>query len=193
MVVCFGRRTCRSDLRLISPGGNCRPSLARFHVVTRKTLKWISPILVLAFLTTAARWFPVAEILREMLSWTQSPGYVGVIVYALAYALTAMLCVPCRPLTIGAGVLFGPALGIISVVGGSGMAAAAGFLMARHTHRDRIMQSVGKKQFIPRCVFPSCGHSRMDLLGCYFPNPESSKAARHSGWIISEVFRDSRR
>lgn len=75
-----------------------------------------------------------------MFEWTQSFGLAGAAVYALAYALAAMLCVPCLPLTIGAGILFGPVWGLFAVVCGTEAAAAGGFLGARNMHRGQILE-----------------------------------------------------
>ena len=103
------------------------------------------PVIAIGLLAVSARFIPIAEGLRGMLEWTRPFGSLGVTVYALVYALAAMLCVPCLPLTIGAGILFGPVRGLLVVVCGTAVAAAGGFLAARHMHRGRILEWLRKK------------------------------------------------
>lgn len=123
------------------------PPLSMLSGMNRRTKwKWIVAISALALLAVAGRVFPLAEWLRDASEWTRSLGTAGAAIYALIYAVAAMLCIPCLPLTIGAGVLFGWLTGLAAVVGGSALAAAGGFLIARHSQRGRLVEWLREKR-----------------------------------------------
>ena len=54
------------------------------------------------------------------------------------YTLLEILAVPAVPLTMTAGIIFGPVPGVIVVSGASTTAATLSFLIARYAARDRV-------------------------------------------------------
>lgn len=71
-------------------------------------------------------------------------GAWGYVAYAAAYAALEVLAVPAIPLTMTAGVLFGPIAGSLVVSFAATLAATIAFLIARYVARDRIA-SIAKR------------------------------------------------
>jgi len=67
-------------------------------------------------------------------------GSWGYVAFALVYVALEILAVPAIPLTMSAGVLFGPWLGLAVVSLASTAAAAASFLIARYVARDKVVE-----------------------------------------------------
>ena len=67
-----------------------------------------------------------------------SAGVVGPALYGLAYVVGVLLFLPGAPLTIGAGLAFGPLVGTLLVSLASTAGAASAFLIARHLLRGRV-------------------------------------------------------
>lgn len=75
-------------------------------------------------------------------------GPIGYLAYAVVYTGLEVLAVPAIPLTMTAGIVFGPIPGtIITSISGT-IAATIAFLIARYGARDRIMKfAKGNKRF----------------------------------------------
>ena len=82
-----------------------------------------------------------SALLEDWGSW----GYVA---YALVYVVLEVLAVPAIPLTMTAGVLFGPFLGSVIVSISATVAATIAFLIARYIARDKVLDlAKGNKKF----------------------------------------------
>jgi uncharacterized membrane protein YdjX (TVP38/TMEM64 family) len=68
--------------------------------------------------------------------WFQRKGSAGAILYGALYVLATVLLFPGTPLTLGAGFLYGTAVGSAVVSIASTAAATAGFLLARYIAAD---------------------------------------------------------
>ena len=68
--------------------------------------------------------------------WIASLGALAPFVYVLAYALAVVFLIPAAALSIAAGGLFGPWLGVLVTVVGANLGSALAFLIARHLARD---------------------------------------------------------
>ncbi len=77
-------------------------------------------------------------------SWVESLGYLGFIVYAVAYIGATVLFIPGSILTIGAGALFGIVKGSVIVSISSVTGAAFAFLISRYLARERIEKRFGQ-------------------------------------------------
>lgn len=64
------------------------------------------------------------------------------VAYGGVYTLLEVLAVPAVPLTMTAGVIFGPVPGVIVVSGASTAAATLSFLIARYAARDKVITSI---------------------------------------------------
>ncbi len=72
-------------------------------------------------------------------------GTWGPVLFVLAYAVLTMLLVPGSPLTIAAGVLFGPWLGTALVVVGATAGATGAFLWGRRLGREAVARLTGDR------------------------------------------------
>ena len=104
----------------------------------RIVLKSILAVFVIAALVVLVRTLPVAEWLMRFQAYVRGAGALGYIVYALVYALCVVFFIPASILTLGAGLTFGVAGGIIVVICGATLGATLSFLLARTVLRHRI-------------------------------------------------------
>jgi uncharacterized membrane protein YdjX (TVP38/TMEM64 family) len=95
-------------------------------------------LLAAAAVFAAVRLLPVAEWLTAFQRWVADQGVWGGFLYAAVYVLCALLFVPGSLLTIGAGLVFGLAGGMVLVSAASTTTAALAFLVGRHLARARV-------------------------------------------------------
>jgi uncharacterized membrane protein YdjX (TVP38/TMEM64 family) len=117
------------------------PKPAEAAIATpRKSL--LGPILigvaVVALLATLFAVLPMGRWLAEFQSWVQGLGPAGYLIYALVYAACVTLFVPASILTLGAGAIYGVAVGVGVVLVGATLGATLSFLLARTLLRERI-------------------------------------------------------
>lgn len=67
-------------------------------------------------------------------------GPLGYLAYAVAYTALEVLAVPAIPLTMTAGVIFGPVLGTLITLLSGTVAATIAFIIARYGARDQILK-----------------------------------------------------
>lgn len=72
-------------------------------------------------------------------------GLLAPVVFALAYALAVTVMFPASPLTIAAGALFGPVLGVGVTLVGATAGALGGFGLARVVGRRPVEQLAGRR------------------------------------------------
>lgn len=87
----------------------------------------------------------VGEALTTIRDLVDRAGMWGPALFVVAYAVLTMLLVPGSPLTIAAGVLFGPVLGTGLVVIGATVGATAAFLWGRRLGRDAVAGLTGQR------------------------------------------------
>lgn len=104
----------------------------------RVPVKLIALAGVVVLLLLAARAFPVRTWLEQFVAWAAGTGIQGVAVFALVYAVAAVLFLPGSILTLGAGAVFGLLWGMVAVSAGSTLGAAGAFLIGRYLARDRV-------------------------------------------------------
>lgn len=102
-------------------------------------------ILVVAALVIAGYVFGFKNIgtslqglLISALTWIESLGFWGPVMFSLIYIVACVLFIPGSLLTLGAGVLFGVVKGSIYVSIASTLGASACFLIGRYLARDAI-------------------------------------------------------
>ena len=74
----------------------------------------------------------------EISAWVEGYGAAGPVVYLLLYAFVPMLFVPSFPISMAAGLLFGPLWGTVFASMGSTLGAIIPFIVARHFARPYV-------------------------------------------------------
>ncbi len=95
-----------------------------------------------AALLVAARLLPIQAWLHGFTSWVGSAGAVGVLAFIGIYALLASLGFPALPLTLAAGLIYGPIKGTLVVSPASTLGALLAFWLGRGFFRDWVRQKV---------------------------------------------------
>lgn len=102
----------------------------------------------------------LAHVLVGLLDWARGAGLGGAVVFGLLYVLATLLFLPGSVLTLGAGFLYGLALGLAVVVPSSVLGALLAFLLGRtvlrkpvarllkrHPRFQAVDQAVGEQAF----------------------------------------------
>jgi uncharacterized membrane protein YdjX (TVP38/TMEM64 family) len=87
---------------------------------------------------------PVKSYLDELLEWVRGMGVWGPLLLGAVYIVATVLCVPCFPLTVGAGFVFGVVVATMTVSLASTLGASAAFLLGRTLARDWVQQKVAR-------------------------------------------------
>ena len=72
-------------------------------------------------------------------------GMAAPLVYILLYGVVTVLLFPGTPFTVGAGLLFGPALGSVTALAGATLGATLSFLVGRVIGRSAVEQLAGRR------------------------------------------------
>ncbi|CAH8253251.1 unnamed protein product [Arabidopsis lyrata] len=87
--------------------------------------------------------------LTQFSTYIEGYGTAGYALFIAVYAGLEILAIPALPLTMSAGLLFGPLIGTIIVSISGTMAASVAFLIARYFARERILKLVeDNKKFL---------------------------------------------
>ncbi len=89
----------------------------------------------------------VAETLKGFI---RQGGVWGPLIYVTVYAFRSLIFFPASILTIAAGILFGPWLGILLTVIGENISANISFVVGRYFTADLLKYLNTKKRFVPR-------------------------------------------
>ncbi|MFI7664996.1 TVP38/TMEM64 family protein [Nocardia sp. NPDC049526] len=98
---------------------------------------------ILALLAGGAALFIAAMLVplptpQQMQDWATSVGPIFPLLFFVVHALVTVAPVPRTVLTVSAGVLFGPALGIVLATSATTVSAALAILLVRALDRDRV-------------------------------------------------------
>lgn len=106
-------------------------------------------VLALAGLFILARAFNLQEYLQEerLRQFIAPYGLWGPAVLLLLWVIVPVLFLPCLPLTIAGGVLFGPFWGVVYTSIGSTAGASLAFLVARYLARDWVAAKISGSRF----------------------------------------------
>ena len=110
----------------------------------KKYAKWIIAGLVVVGLSVLSVILPVKEWIREFISWVQSLGPAGVVVFIIAYALATVLFLPGWIFTVSAGLIYGVFAGTAIALTGAVIGASLAFLVARYLLRQNIEETTKK-------------------------------------------------
>ncbi|MES2595975.1 MAG: VTT domain-containing protein [Verrucomicrobiota bacterium] len=108
--------------------------------------KIIAGLLALVALILATRKLPVLEWLQHVAEPLRNMGWAGVALFALMYFIAGLLCLPCMPLALTAGYIFGTVQGVLVVHTAAVSAAAAGFLIGRMLGRKKAAAWLRKSE-----------------------------------------------
>jgi uncharacterized membrane protein YdjX (TVP38/TMEM64 family) len=92
----------------------------------------------------------IPELVETLQSLIRQKGNWGPLIYVTAYAFRSLILFPASILTITAGLLFGPWLGILLTVIGENISANISFVVGRYFTADLLNYFSTKKRFIPR-------------------------------------------
>lgn len=108
-------------------------------------VRWWRPVLLLLLVAAlAGATFTVGvPPIEEIRSWVRAAGWAGPVVYAALYAGLSLTPTPASVLSVGAGALFGLAVGLPVAMVGAILGATAGFALARWLGRS-TMERVGR-------------------------------------------------
>lgn len=104
-------------------------------------MKNLKPMLVVAALLAllvAGKFLPVGVWVRAFTEWVADAGWVGVLAFFTVYVLATVLGLPALPLTLAAGVIYGPVKGTLLVSPSSVAGATLAFLLGRTLLRDWV-------------------------------------------------------
>jgi uncharacterized membrane protein YdjX (TVP38/TMEM64 family) len=95
-------------------------------------------LLAVAGLIVLFRILPVNVWMKQFQLYVQSLGAAGYVLYVLAYVVCCVFFIPAIALTLGAGAIYGFALGSVIVIIGGTLGATAAFLLARTIFRKKV-------------------------------------------------------
>jgi uncharacterized membrane protein YdjX (TVP38/TMEM64 family) len=108
--------------------------------------KWALYATALVAIVLAVKYFHVQDLLKAALDWIGKLGPWGPVIFIGLYVAGAVLFVPGSVLTLGAGAVFGVALGSVYVSIGATLGATAAFLVGRYLARDAIARQIENNQ-----------------------------------------------
>jgi uncharacterized membrane protein YdjX (TVP38/TMEM64 family) len=103
-----------------------------------RTLKIAGVLLLLAGVVILFRVLPVNIWMKQFQLYVQGLGAAGYALYILAYIVCCVFFIPAIALTLGAGAIYGFALGSAIVIVGATLGATAAFLLARTIFRKKV-------------------------------------------------------
>ena len=109
-------------------------------------VKIIIAVAIIAAVFFAANQLGLTEMIQDfeaMRDWLQDMGMIAYVVYILIFIMAAVFMLPAAPLTIIAGIAFGPVLGAILALVSATFGAGAAFIVARYVARDTIVGKFG--------------------------------------------------
>lgn len=105
-------------------------------------MRWWRPVLLVAVLavgTVVALTVGIPPI-EDVRSTVSAAGWTGPLLYVAAYVLLSLTPAPASVLSVGAGVLFGFAVGVPVVLVAAVLGAAGGFAVGRLLGRDSVIR-----------------------------------------------------
>jgi len=114
--------------------------------------KFIKPLLFLTITTAIvflSRYFNLGDLLNEetLREFLEQAGAWAPFFFILFYALAPVLFLPGLPITLAAGLLFGPVWGVVYAIVGATIGATLSFLLARYFMRDWIKSKIATTRF----------------------------------------------
>ena len=108
--------------------------------------KWVLYATAGVALVLALKYFHVQDLLKSALDWIGNLGPWGPVIFVGLYVVATVLFLPGSVLTLGAGAVFGVALGSVCVSISATLGATAAFLVGRYLARDAIARKIEKHE-----------------------------------------------
>src|SRR6266516_4065782 len=125
-------------------GAVAQPQEASFSI--RSKWRWVLYATAGVALVLALKYFHVQDLLKAALDWIGKLGPWGPVIFVGLYVVATVLFVPGSVLTLGAGAVFGVALGSVCVSISATLGATAAFLVGRYLARDAIARRIEKNE-----------------------------------------------
>src|SRR6266536_6289835 len=125
-------------------GAVAQPQGASFRISSN--WRWVIYATAGAALVLALKYFHVQDVLKSALDWIGKLGPWGPVIFVGLYVVATVLFVPGSVLTLGAGAVFGVALGSVCVSISATLGATAAFLVGRYLARDAIARRIEKNE-----------------------------------------------
>src|SRR5437870_2554719 len=108
--------------------------------------KWVLYAAAAIGIVLALKYFHVQDLLKAALDWIGKLGSWGPVIFVGLYVVATVLFIPGSVLTLGAGALFGVALGSVCVSISATLGATAAFLVGRYLARNAIARKIEKHE-----------------------------------------------
>lgn len=109
-----------------------------------------STVVCLAIYFYFSRDTSIIGIAETLKGFIRQSGVWGPLIYVSGYAFRSLIFFPASVLTVTAGVLFGPWLGILLTLVGENISANISFVVGRYFTADLLKYFNTKKRFVPR-------------------------------------------
>ena len=113
---------------------------------TSSRWKWVLYIATAIGIVLALKYLHVQDLLKSALDWIGNLGPWAPVIFVGLYVVATVLFVPGSVLTLGAGAVFGVALGSVYVSISATLGATAAFLVGRYLARDAIARKIEKHE-----------------------------------------------
>ena len=121
-------------------GAFARPEAAASSLGAR--WRWVVYVAAGVAIVLALKYLQVQDTLKAALDWIGKLGPWGPVIFVGTYVVATVLFVPGSVLTLGAGAVFGVALGSVCVSISATLGATAAFLVGRYLARDAIARKI---------------------------------------------------
>jgi uncharacterized membrane protein YdjX (TVP38/TMEM64 family) len=108
--------------------------------------RWVLYAIAGVAVVVAVKYFHVQDLLKAALDWIGRLGPWGPMIFVGVYVVATVFFVPGSVLTLGAGAVFGVALGSVCVSISATLGATAAFLVGRYLARDAIARKIEKNE-----------------------------------------------
>src|SRR5437667_5494605 len=125
-------------------GAAAQPQEASFSISSN--WRWVLYATAGVALVLALIYFHVQDLLKSALDWIGKLGPWGPVIFVGIYVVATVLFVPGSVLTLGAGAVFGVALGSVCVSISATLGATAAFLVGRYLARNAIARKIEKNE-----------------------------------------------
>jgi uncharacterized membrane protein YdjX (TVP38/TMEM64 family) len=107
------------------------------------------PLLLLGLVVTImvlSQVLGVGDHLKTLQAWIGGLGYWGPLVFVVLYSITTVAALPGSVMSVFAGAVFGPVVGVAAVIFGATLGASLAFLVARYFAREAVSSWLMSKE-----------------------------------------------
>jgi pyruvate/2-oxoglutarate dehydrogenase complex dihydrolipoamide dehydrogenase (E3) component/uncharacterized membrane protein YdjX (TVP38/TMEM64 family) len=108
--------------------------------------KWVLYAIAAVAIVLVLKYLHAQDLLKATLDWIGKLGPWGPVIFVGVYVVATVLFIPGSVLTLGAGAVFGVALGSVCVSISATLGATAAFLVGRYLARDAIARKIEKNE-----------------------------------------------